>query len=228
MSLLSVAKRVCLNIGLNQPDTLATNVDREYVELLSTFNSAARKILDSYDWQISKELVTLTGNGTVEDFPLPANYRRMLKKGKIWPSSQPNLPLEHITDTDLWLRNVLANFQPLYPQWTIYGGQIHIRPALAVGMTAKFFQINKSITVDGKEEFTSDADQFLIDENLLRLAVISEWKSGKGMPYGEDMAAFQDAFSILVGADKGSKVLEVGGRLSRYDADIAFPRSLGR
>jgi hypothetical protein len=228
MSVLSIAKRVCLKIGLNQPDTLATNTEREYVELFSTFNSVARKIVDKYDWQILKELATLTGNGVNEDFPLPVTYRRMLKKAKIWPSNQPNIPLDHIIDTDVWLRNVITNTQPLYPQWTIYGGQIHVRPALANGATAKFFHIKKAITVDLKEEFTSDNDVFIIDEELLRLAVISEWKSDKGLPYGEDMAATEEAFSILVGADKGSKILEVGKKRSHYDSDVAFPRALGR
>ena len=227
MSILQIVQDVSMKIGVNYPDTFMTNPDREIAELRSTFRTVARAIIDEYDWQILKEVATITGNGVLTSFPFPLTYARMLKKAAIWPSDMPNRPLEHVTDSDDWLRDSVATFNPLYPQWTIYGGAIRLRPALANGSTAKYFYMKRYITVDAKPDFTADTDVFVIDENLLKLGVIVQWKIDKGLPYGEDLSAYNTAMSILVGADKGSKILTVGRQRMSGDAVYAFPRSLG-
>lgn len=227
MSVLEVAQEVSLKIGIAYPETFMVNADREIVELRSTFKSVARAIIDEYDWQILKEKATITGDGVLTSFSFPANYGRMIKKAAIWPSDTPNRPLEHVTDSDAWLRDDIATFNPLYPQWTIYGGSIRIRPALSTGVAAQYFYMKRYVAVDAKPAFTSDTDVFVIDENLLRLGVIVQWKIDKGLPYSEDLSAYNAAFSVLVGADKGSKVITVGRSRISGDAVYAFPRSLG-
>lgn len=227
MTILRVAQKVSLKVGIEYPISLVTSTEREGQELFETIETVARAIIDEYDWQVLKVEGTITGDGTSTSFPFPADYARMLKKAKIWSSDIPNQPLEHITDTDAWLRDSVATFNPLYPQWTIYGGSIHIRPALAVGVTAKFFYIKRAFTATGKVAFDSDNDVFVLDENLLRLGTIVQWKIDKGLPYSEDGDAYNTAFSVLVGADKGSKVLTVGRQRSKYAVDVAFPVSLG-
>jgi hypothetical protein len=228
MSVLDIAKDVALKVGLAQPDTFFGNSEPEIIELRSTFKTVARAIIDEYDWQILREIATITGNGALTSFPFPTDYGRMLKKAAIWPSDMQSRPLEHITDSDVWLRDEVATFIPLYPQWTIYGGKIRIRPTLANGVTAKYFYMKRYVTVDAKTAFNSDADVFIIDENLLFWGVVVQWKTDKGIPYSEDLASYNAALDILVGADKGSKILTVGKQRLSGGSVYAFPRALGR
>ena len=103
------------------------------------------------------------------------------------------------------------------------GGVPKTRPkALANADTVKFFYISNYIAT-GKTAFTSDGDVFLLDERLLTLGVIWQWKANKGLPYAEDMVNYNDAFNVAVGNDKGSNILVVGQSRLRMGADYAFP-----
>jgi hypothetical protein len=57
------------------------------------------------------------------------------------------------------------------------------------------------------DTFMSDGDSFRLDERLLRLGMIWQWKALKGSPYAEDMATFMDALTRAEGADKPAPIL---------------------
>lgn len=121
----------------------------------------------------------------------------------------------------------VQNFQSLTGAWTMIGDQILIKPALPSLSTASFFYISDLIikAEDGspKAEFTSDDDVFRLDERVLRLGMIWQWKANKGQAYGEDMTTYEDALAVASGNDKGSNILTVGRPRIQVGADIAFP-----
>ena len=51
MTILSVARDVCLVIGLDQPDTFMGATDREYLELARVARDTAVMIASAFDWQ---------------------------------------------------------------------------------------------------------------------------------------------------------------------------------
>jgi len=77
--------------------------------------------------------------------------------------------------------------------------------------TATFNYIDKNcVTLAGGgfgDAFMSDGDSFRLDERLLKLGMIWQWKALKGSPYAEDMATFMDALTRATGADKPSPIL---------------------
>jgi hypothetical protein len=228
MSLLSVAKEVAPVIGIEVPTMVAASTEREHIELLALANEMAQRIaFDTRDWQLLKKLGTLTGDGTATDFDLPPDYKRMLKKAQLWPSAFPTSPLSYFPDSDQWLGITVQNFQMLTGSWTLYGGQVHVRPAIGDLATAQFWYISnliiKPASGDNKTTFTADTDTFRLDERLLKLGMIWQWKANKGMAYAEDMATYEDALATAAGADKGSNILVVGRQRYPSDATLAFP-----
>jgi hypothetical protein len=57
------------------------------------------------------------------------------------------------------------------------------------------------------DAFMADTDSFRLDERLLKLGMIWQWKALKGSPYAEDMATFMDALTRAEGADKPAPIL---------------------
>ena len=220
-------------MGLTVPTAVYASTDRENVELADVANTVAEDMARHYDWQVLKTIATITGDGTTEDWSLPTDYGRQLQKAMLWVASRPYYPLQHVTDTDTWLGIVTSDIQLSTGQWTIYGNQVHIMPALASADTAKYYYITKNIVdpVSGanKEAFTLDTDTFLLDEKVLRLGIIWQWKANKGLPYAEDMASYEMALAEAVGRDKGSKNITIGAQRVRGglgDYEFAWPGTI--
>jgi hypothetical protein len=229
MTILTVGRQIARRCGLAVPTTVATATERAYVELAAVINDAAREIAEGYDWQILRGVHTLTGDGSAEAFDLPTDYDRMLVKSQVWSSSLET-PLSPISDHDEWLGLDVQSFDFVINAWTIYGGQMRIKPALANGVTAKFFYVSNKIFASSggtaKAEFTADDDTFRIDETLLALTAIWRWKQSKGQVYGEEMQDAERRKERLVGRDKGSRMLRLGRVGSPRNVQIAYPQSI--
>lgn len=229
MTLLSVAQNVAKVIALEVPDVVASSTDREVVELLALANEMAQRITAGHDWQKLCTVHTLTGDGSTTAFDLPANYDRMLVKAQVWSSSLETA-LSPISDLDRWLELDVQDFDFVVNAWAIYGGQMHIKPALATGVTAQFFYVTneciQSSSATKKIEFTADDDEFRIDDRLLKLAMIWQWRANKGLPYAEDMVNYESHLSRLVVRDRGSKMIRLGAVRMPRDTRTAYPQAI--
>ncbi len=213
MTILDTIKLACPFIGLNVPPEVYSSTDRAMVELQGVANDVAEGIAAAYDWSLLSVQATHTGDGATEDFALPSDYSRMPKKAQIWSSSL-EAPLSHISDLDKWLGLDVQSFDFVVNAWTIYGDQIHIKPALATGVTAKhWYQSNLLVTnaaLTNQTSFTTDTDVFRLDDRLLKLGIIARWREQKGLPYAEDMDRFEDLKSKLMSADRGARMIRIG------------------
>jgi hypothetical protein len=61
------------------------------------------------------------------------------------------------------------------------------------------------------DQFTNDGDVFRIDERLLKLGMIWQWKANKGSPYAEDMGTYSDALVNIAGADTPAPIIVDSG-----------------
>jgi hypothetical protein len=227
MTVLSVSKEVSKYIGLTVPDVLLSSTARELVELASVAQEMAESIANGNDWQVLSRIHTITGDGTTEAFDLPSDYDRMVYKSELWSSSLQT-PLIHILDLNEWLGMDVRDYDYVFGAWTIYGGQLQIKPALATGVTVKLFYVSnlivKPVSGVNAKSFVTDSDIFRVDERLLKLAMIWRWKEMKGQPYAEWMQDFEVLKERLVMRDRGSKMLTLGrGRISQ-DAEFAYPK----
>lgn len=214
MTVLTVVKSAAPQMGIAIPSALFSATDRTSLEVQTALKSAALMIARRFDWQELKKFATLTGDGSAVDFNLPADYDRMLKKARLWPSATPNSPLTHYPDSDTWLGISVQDFIPVIGAWTIYGGQVHIKPVLANEATVQFAYVSNLIAADNdgapKLSFTSDTDTFRLDEELLRLALVYRWKQAKGRAYAQELGDFEEMLGDRIGHNKGSTILTIG------------------
>jgi hypothetical protein len=230
MSILTVAAAAAKKIGLDVPSALVGETDRTSIELLERITDSAEFIANGRDWQILRRIHTLTGDGTTTAFNMPSDYSRMLLKAQIWSSSL-ECPLSPISDSDKWLGLDVQDFDFVVNAWTIYGGQMHIKPALATAVTAKYFYISDLIYQDDDGttnigDIAADTDTFRLDEKLLELCVIWRWKASKGQAYAEAMADYEQRLARLVARDMGSRMLRMGALRVAEGITTAYPQAI--
>ena len=230
MTTLSVIQDACTSgIALDKPTAVFGSATREHIELASLINEAGYMIADAHEWQTLNRIATITGDGTDEDFALPADFGRMLDKSQLWSSSLET-PLTPISDRDEWLGLDVQDFDFVINAWIIYGNEIHIKPALASAVTVKYFYQGhhwaKTAALANVDQFSADTDTFRLSERLLKLALIYKWREMKGLPYAENMADYQDLLAKLINRDKGSRIFRIGKAVMPRDAVFAYPQNV--
>jgi len=235
MTVLSVVQQAAPVIGLSVPAALFSQTDDTSVQLQAAINEVAAMVAYDcgHDWVKLTATATITGDGVATAFSMPTDYRRMLKKARLWPSSSPYAPYTHYPDPDVWLGITSQNWTPVIGAWTIIGTQINILPVLGNASTVKYMYMQntpvRSAMSAAQTQFVADTDTYLIGERLLRLAFIYRWKQDRGQDFSEALVDYQNSLAEHVGNDKGSKVITVGqsrmpnGRIG----DVAFPNVLG-
>jgi len=229
MTLLSVVKDVCAVVGVQVPTSVTTNIaaNRTMQEMLALANEMAQRIsYDTRDWTLFRKVQTYTGDGVLTGFPMPADYKRMLLTANVWSSTQTSYPLRFEPDTDAWLNRRARNYYDSQGEWTMLGGEMKIAPTLAIDTTVYFSYLEKNcigLTSGGYgDRFMSDTDTFRLDERLLKLGMVWQWKQNKGTSYAEDMGTYETAMSVAMGHDRPAPII-IGRRPMSANARTEIP-----
>jgi len=233
MSILSVVQDVCAVVGITTPTSVFSGItdNRTMQEMVALANEMSQRIAyDTRDWQRLRSVATHTGDGRWEPplpdplsvyvgttaFTLPANYKRMLLTSNVWKTNSGQAPLLFVSDTDDWLNRRANNTVDGFGEWTILGGQIHVYPILPAGHTVYYTYLDKHCielraangAIDGyADRYLNDGDVFLLDERVLKLGMIWQWKANKGNPYAEDMGTYSDALVNIMGKDAPAPII---------------------
>jgi hypothetical protein len=229
MTLLSVVKDVCSTVGVAVPQSVFSNItgNRTMQEMLTNANKCAQRIAyDTRDWTRLRTTQTYTGNGVAEAFDLPANYKRMLLTANVWRSTSSVQPVMFIPDTDDWLNRRQYGWNSPHGEWTMMGGQMHIFPVLEADESVYYPYLNKNcIALNGGgfgDSFLNDNDSFVLDERVLQLGMIWQWKADKGTPYTEDMGSYGDALTMAMGHDSPAPII-LGHRPLSHSVKVSYP-----
>jgi hypothetical protein len=135
-------------------------------------------------------------------------------------------PMLFVPDTDEWLNRRSRGYINSLGEWTMMGGKMLIDPAMSIGTSAYFAYLDKncvSLASGGQgDAFLADGDAFLLDERVLKLGMIWQWKAQKGSPYAEDMGTYGDALTMAMGHDSPAPIM-IGRQTSSASARIAYP-----
>ena len=247
MSLLTVVRDVCAVVGVEAPATsVFTNIstNRTMFEMVALATEMGHRIACEFrDWTILRRTAQYIGNGLQTEFVMPSDYRRMLITGNVRVSTNPKQPLLFINDFDQWVERRLANEVAPNGEWTIASGhagtspptvdlirqRMLVHPAPADTAALVFPYISRSFINLGSggvgHRFVSDTDEFALDERLLLLGMIWQWKAQKGSPYAEDMGTYSDALAWAAGRD-GPAPIYVGNQNISASARTAYPGPL--
>jgi len=229
MTILQVVKDVCAVVGVAVPTSLFTSLaaNRTMQEMVALSNEMAQRMAgDLREWQVLKLSVTYSGDGVTEAFNLPSNFKRMLLTGNVWRSTSALQPMGFYPDIDEWMARRAQGWSDAWGEWTIYGGKIHLWPVMGVGVTARHAYLDKNCVVLASggfgDRFQADGDSFRLDERLLKLGMIWQWKAQKGSPYAEDMGTYGDALQVAMGNDSPAPII-IDRSPSSFGARTAYP-----
>jgi len=236
MTLLSVVKDVCAVVGVTIPSAVIPGItgNRTMQEMLSLANEMAQRIAyDNRDWTELRQTHTMVGDGAyvppppdptgvfigTTAFPIPANFKRLLLTANVWRTSSMQQPMTFVPDTDQWVQNRIANHSSAFGEWTKLGGQMLVVPVMPVGVFAHYTYLDKNCIKLASggfgDRFMDDADSFRLDERLLMLGMIWQWKASKGGAYAEDLGTYADALSFASGSDSPAPII-IGRRVSSW------------
>ncbi len=220
MTVLDVVRSAATRMDLEIPSALFVTQDRTWVEVADQVNTCARQILEEYDWERLKKIAVINGDGVTEDFNLPSDYDRMTRDARLWDQTSPWWNVGQVT-SEAWLALEEDSNLSWRALWTIFGGQMHIRSAPQAGQNIKYFYITNAL-VNGANStaFTADSDSFVLDERLLKLSLIWNWRKNKGYDYASDLQEYQEALSYAIGKDKGPRRIYEGSNRGGYIPDV--------
>jgi hypothetical protein len=236
MSLISVVQDVCAVVGVSRPSSIfaGLNSSRTQQEMLALANEMAQRIAyETREWAALKHVFDAdasTADNTaagVSRFSLPADFQRLLLTANLYRKSMPALPLRFIPDQDTWLQRRLWGYNDYRGEWTIIGKlYIAIAPQLPVPDKILILYLGKNcVALNGGgagDHFQNDNDTFALDERLLKLGMIWQWKANKGSPYAEDMGTYSDALAVASGADTPAPII-IGRLPISAAANVAIP-----
>ena len=229
MTILGVVRDVCATVGVAIPTSLFASItsNRTMAEMLALANEMAQRTAgDTKDWTALKTYATFQGDGVTTAFDMPADYRRMPTTANVWVSSYGQSPARFIPSSDEWLKRRNNNATLAGSEWTLAGGRMHIIPAMGADTTASFVYLSRNCVALASggfgETFMDDADRYVLDERLLKLNMIWQWKANKGSPYAEDMGTYTDALAMAVGYDSPAPII-VGNLPVSANARVAYP-----
>ena len=230
MSLLTVVRDVCATVGVTVPSTVFGGIanNRTMQEMLALANEMAQRIsFDTRDWQMLQTQALFTGDGVAERFLLPADFKRMLLTANVRRSTDTVAPMLFIPDLDEWIDRRVNNTTEGRGEWIISGGYIWFWPVLGVGVTARFPYLQRNCVTLASggygDSFMTDTDSFRLDERLLKLGMIWQWKAQKGSPYAEDMGSYSDALANAMGHDAPAPILIDRRPMSHSNRGVAYP-----
>ncbi len=232
MTVLSVIKDVCAAVGVLVPQSVFANItgNRTMQEMVALANEMAQRIAyDTRDWQVLRARADFTGAVDIGQYVLPQNFKRLMLTSNVWRGLTGTSPMRFIADHDTWVRSIRSNQWNSGTgggSWTISGGNLYVMPVLAVDEPATMYYIDKNCVKLASggfgDVFMSDLDEFRLDERLLRLGMIYQWKAQKGSAYAEDMSTFGDALAKAMGHDIPAPII-IGRRPISDDARVAIP-----
>jgi hypothetical protein len=231
MTILSAAQSAAFYLNGSRPSAVVSNQNTFETELAFLAQEAATDIAKAADWQELTEFYELEADGIASAYPFPADYDRMVQASDIYDPDTWCWGYQHFTDYGQWINYTSRGYNLAHGAWIIRKNQFFFSPMPEAGKRAIFPYISKNIflTFDGvgKPEITRDDDSFVLDERLLKLAIIWRWKASKQMDYQEDLRNYEMALSQEMARDKGSQVIRDNGMGQFPNAVKAWPWELG-
>lgn len=236
MSLLTVVQDVCAVVGVDRPASVFANIlnTRTMQEMLALANEMAQRIAyDTREWGALKRFASYPGTAAnnsepqQSEFVLPTDFKRLLLTSNLYRKSMPNLPLRFVSDQDEWLRRRGWGYSDYRGEWTILGNSyIAVAPQLPTTDTLSHIYLIKNCikpTGGGENDvFIHDDDSFALNERLLKLGMIWQWKANKGSPYAEDLSNYETALAVEAGHDVPAPIIVDRLPIS-WSANVAYP-----
>lgn len=229
LSLLDLVIRFCERTGLNVPETVMGNTDRQIVQIRALVEEEGKDLSRRGQWEALTYEATHTttaaeDQGAIGD--IATNNFRAIKNDTIWDRTD-RLPVYGPLNEREWqYRKAISSVGPRY-NYRLRGGRLLVNPTPAADHTWAFEYFTKnwilSADGDGREYFLVDEDVTAIPGELVLQGVRWRWKKEKGLEYAEDFRTYELMVSDAIGQDGGNRVLSMVGTVHEMRPGILVP-----
>lgn len=231
MAVLEAMQSAAIRLVGQRPTTFFGSSNQFETEITDLVNEVAQDVAKYQDWQALVRIGTVTGDGTTTEFPLPADYDRMLVDTEVADLSSWFWGYGTYFDISQFLYDEARGFTGFPGGWIIYGDRLRFSPAPTDGQTATFPYITKdwarAASTAPKAAFTADDDTFLLAERLLTLGLVWRWRENKKLDASGDQEAFIKALDEYGAKDKGARVVRRNYYRAFPGTYTAWPWELG-
>jgi len=229
MTALELLQRAVRLLGITDPPTtLVGSTDPQVTNLLEILTDVGQDIASRHDWSALQTTFTFTSDGTDgQSVPFPLDWDRTSPTASLWRSGSRLTPMIGPVSPDIWHELLVMPGVRFPGYWRMFGGNIQIVGA-PTGETASIEYLSNawvSDATDGtfKTAVSKDGDTFRLPDRLLRLAMIWQWRSFKGLSYAEELATFEKQLERDIAADRSARPVSTNLNLTPDSPNMSWP-----
>ena len=207
MSLLSIAKNVSYDVGIDAPSTIINNDDDDARRLLRHISATGIMLMREHPWQALRREASFTtvaslNQGAISNLVTDNDVDRIIPD-TLYNRSTQREAYGQSTASD-YAFDRARQFQMIYDQFYIQGGNLLLNPMPAAGNTFTFEYVSNGWIYSGstrKQAFTADADNVYLDEELLTMGAVARFKKSIGADWQADEVQFMRELAKRKAAD---------------------------
>lgn len=192
-------------LGMGNINLAAAAADQTGYQMLGLLNALGDELLRAHDWSLLEKVMTFTGDGVSESFPMPADFGRQVNQTQ-W-STTDNRPMQGPQSPQVWAWNKYGIVAAgVYFQYRILNGQYTVFPIPGLGEEFALYYITK-YWVATHGDIYNPSDRCVNGDDIVgfdRRLVIAGLKAKFWAQKGFDTTALQSEFNFLLANEKGA------------------------
>ncbi len=198
MTLLTIAKSVAVNVGIEQPTTIMTGSSPDMAKLVEFSQAIATELARRVDWAALRNSTAISGTGTNDDFSLPAGFARLTQGLAV---TVGGVPVRGGVSPDEWNALTPVSGTPRYHR--LIGNKISFYPYPTNVMTVNVSWQSLNWCSSGGSVWAADSDTALVPEDLIIKGTIWRWRRQLGADFSDYLAEYESALADLAKFDDG-------------------------
>ena len=221
MTLLQICKDAADEIGIPRPSTVIGNTDPSVIQLLRAANRTGKKLVTRHAWEVLTKEGSFTSAATESQGALTtiASDWDRFKNDTMYNRTTKWKIFGPITDTQ-WQRLNASTASGVRTWFRIRGGELIVWPTMTASESVYFEYVSKNWVDSGTGATPAVADAAVLDnddntivfnEELVTLGVIWRFLKGKGLPYQEQQAEYENELKDQIMQDGAKAVINMTG-----------------
>jgi hypothetical protein len=213
---ITIINDACHELGLPTVALNSSTGDTLGTQTLALLNALGEELIRVHDWQFLEKVMTFAGDGIIDKFPIPIDFKRQVNQTQ-WATSDRR-PMGGPDSPQVWSWSQYGIVSVgIYFRYRILGNEYAVFPVPGVGEEFALYYISKNWVIDQdppndlKDRITKTGDVPLYDSRLLTAGLKVKLWAQKGF----DTTVLQDEFNYLLAANKaqvqGARVIDLCG-----------------
>ena len=211
MTLKTILDNVMLESGMDTETVYVTSSKDEVKRMVNLANRAAQMIAVSHDWQGLRKTHTFTLTEETQ-YDLPEGYRSIVPDSTFTDSNLTGVDM-HPTPTEWRYLQVNNSGSGAQYRMRVINDKLHVfEPVLNDTVSFEYISEYPVTNTAGtaKKKFTADTDSWLLDVDLLEMAIIWRYKKLLGLADWQiDLQEFTNYARTVKGNDTPAKTIGV-------------------